>query len=199
MDNRDFARAAPWAVAVGAAAGATAVAWSVLRVLRARRLHPYGRAGTELDQLEEAAVEALRRDQVTGACAIDVAAIGPGIVELSGVVPNGSAGQRAARVLHALPGVRTVINRLEEGSVEERLAQNRARLSRGEASLRSGQWEGVRVGMGRRRQSYGADPAPADDTVERLTREFDVNLADVPEVRSPVDAAGEGERPNRGI
>lgn len=200
MDSRELHRAAPWALAVGAAAGTAAVAWSVLRAMRGRRDRPFRpHRSTDLDRLEEAAVDALRRDPVTGACAIDVAAIAPGIVELSGVVPNGEAGHRAARVLHALPGVRTVINRLEEGSVEERLAANRTRLSTGAASLQGGQWDGVRVGTGRRRQSADTEAMRSDDTVERKTRELDVRPGDVPDVRSPADATGEADLTKRGV
>jgi hypothetical protein len=176
-------RAEPWAVAAGVGAGAGAVAFAVfrgLRALRERRApvpdtldHP-----AELDALEDAAVALLRRDPTTGACAIDVAAIGPGIIELSGVVPTPQTGQRAARLLHALAGVRTVISRLEVDSAEARLAATRGRQARGDAALQERQWYGVRVGTGRRRQSPETEPARTDDSLHRRTRELEVQLDD---------------------
>ena len=117
-------RVPTWLWTVAAVAGASAVAYGVIRFLRAGRARV---PTSELDILEDAAVERLRRDPVTGKSPIDVSALAPGIIELTGIVPSHEAGQRAARLLHALPGVHTVINRLDTGSLEERLATNRAR------------------------------------------------------------------------
>jgi hypothetical protein len=177
-------RVPTWAVAAGMAAGAGSMAFAVLRgvrTLRRRRARVVG----ELDALEDAAVDVLRRDSETGVCAIDVAALGPGILELSGSVPTHEVGRRAARLLHALAGVRTVISRLEVGAFEQRLANNRERLARGEPSTRERRWYGVRVGTGRRRQSYDTEPARADDTVERKTRALEVRPDEVADATSP--------------
>lgn len=182
MFGQESPRVPSWAVAAGAAASATALAYSVLRVARSRRA-PKRLAG--LEALEEEAVDALRRDPVTGACAIDVAALAPGIIELTGVVPTHDAGQRAARLLHALTGVRTVVNRLDEGSVEEQLAFSRVRRASGDAASRERHWYGVRVGMGRRRQSPETEPARPDDSVERRTRELEVSQAEITEATAP--------------
>ncbi|CAN5863581.1 hypothetical protein BH23GEM9_BH23GEM9_10110 [soil metagenome] len=164
--------------AVGAAAGAGALAFAVLRSVRSLRQRQ-ARVLTELDALEDAAVETLRRDRATGVCAIDVAAIAPGAIELSGSVPTPEVAQRAARLLHSLPAVNTVVSRLEIGSLEELLADNRERLARGEASTLHRRWYGVRVGTGRRRQSVETEPARPDDTVERRTRELEVRPEDL--------------------
>lgn len=173
-----------WALAAGTFVGVTAVSLVVLRMLRRRRQQkPAGT--TPLDLLEESAVDALRRDARTGRCAIDVAAIAPGIVELTGIVPTHELGQRAARLLHALPGVRTVINRLETGTVEERLAENRRKRASGAPASLERQWYGVRVGTGRRRQSADTDPARTDDTVKRRTRELEISAADMVDGMSP--------------
>ncbi|HUF52087.1 MAG TPA: BON domain-containing protein [Longimicrobiales bacterium] len=112
-----------WLVATAAVAGASAVAYGVIRLTRARARRE---APSELDAFELAAVDRLRRDAVTGRSPIEVAALAPGLVELTGTVPTHDVGQRAARLLHALPGVHTVINRLDTGSLEQRLATNRA-------------------------------------------------------------------------
>lgn len=189
--RREPQRVSTWAVAAGAAASASAVTFAVLRGMRTlrQRQRPHAEP-TELDSLEDAAVDALRRDSTTGVCAIDVAAVSPGIIELSGVVPTHEVGQRASRLLHALPGVRTVISRLEVGSFEERLADNRERLARGEPGSLDRRWYGVRVGTGRRRQSAETEPARNDDTVERKTKELEVSQDDLD------DAASSGPAPN---
>jgi hypothetical protein len=188
MSRREADQLLPFAVAAGAAAGASAAAYAILRLLRRR--HEAAEAGV-LDRLEDAAVEALRRDRVTGVCAIDVAALGPGIIELTGTVPSHETGQRAARLLHALPGVRTVVNRLEAGSFEERLADNRQRRAQGEPSLRDRRWYGVRVGTGRRRQSLETEPQRPDDTVERQTRELEVHTQELTDTPSSPAVPGE--------
>jgi hypothetical protein len=176
MFRREPERLAPWLLAIGAVAGATALTFGVLRMLRQRRDRP---ATTSLEHLEDAAVDALRRDSLTGECAIDVAALAPGIVELTGVVPTYEVGQRAARLLHSLPGVSTVINRLDTGSLEAHLADNRGRRARGDSRLEERQWYGVRVGTGRRRQSSDTEDTLSDDTLKRRTRELEVSAADI--------------------
>lgn len=185
MFRNQSQRVNTWAVAAGAAASASAVAYAVLRGVRTLRGRRVSEPLTELDVLEDAAVDALRRDSTTGVCAIDVAAVSPGIIELTGVVPRHEVGQRASRLLHALPGVRTVISRLEVGSFEARLAGNRERQARGEPSTRERRWYGVRVGTGRRRQSPDTEPARNDDTVERKTRELEVSADDLADAAPP--------------
>lgn len=180
-------------VAMGAAAGASALAWAAIRSIRRTRGAEQRTidAMNELVELEESVVEALRVDAVTGSCAIDVAAVGPGIIELSGVVPTEEAAQRAARLMHAVPGVRTVINRLEEGSVEERLAQNRARRERGEPETLERHWTGVGVGIGRRRQSPSTDPDRPDDSIRNRSRALEVQPEDIAAAVSPQPVRGE--------
>lgn len=175
-----------WVIAAGAVAGVTAISFAVLRTLRRRRERQP--LVTGLDYLEDAAVDVLRRDPQTGACAIDVAATGPGMIELTGVVPTHEVSQRAARLLHSLPGVRTVVNRLDTGALEQQLATNRTRRARGEPATRERQWYGVRVGTGRRRQSATTDPGRTDDTVKRRTRDLEVSPADISEGMNPDDA-----------
>jgi hypothetical protein len=186
---------APWALAAGAAAGAGALAFAVARGVRMLRRRPQSlhvSMPSELDAMEDAAVEALRRDRETGACAIDVAAISPGIIELSGMVPSHAVGQRAARLLHSLRGVSTVISRLEVGTVEDRLAAARSRNSAGDPLLRERRWYGVRVGTGRRRQSADTEPARNDDSVHRRMRELEIDPSDLGDAAHRRDVSGPG-------
>ena len=189
MFRREQEGVPTWVVAAGAVAGATAIAYAVLRVVRSRRQPVV----TGVDHLEEAAVEALRRDPQTGSCAIDVAAIAPGMIELTGMVPTHEVAQRAARLLHALPGVRTVVNRLDTGALEQQLATNRVRRAGGEPALRERQWYGMRVGTGRRRQSSDTEANRPDDTVKRRTRELEIRAADIAEGTADADEVNSPE------
>lgn len=178
MFRREPHRFNTLAVGVGAAAAAAAgvAAIAVTRALRRRSV----RAHAEDGGLEGAAVEVLRRDPDTGSCAIDVALIAPGILELTGVVPTRQVAHRAADLLHTLPGVSTVISRVEVGTLEERLAANRERRANGDPRALERHWYGVRVGTGRRRQSPATEPDRPDDSLPRRTRELDVRLEDPP-------------------
>jgi hypothetical protein len=180
------------AIAVGAGAGASAAAFAIMRLLRRRQdAAPYGVA----DMLEDAAIETLRSDRVTGSCAIDVAAIGPGIIELTGTVPSMDVAQRAARLLHSLEGVRTVVNRLQAGSLEQHLAENRERRAGGEPGLSDRRWLGMSVGMGRRRQSPSTEPDRPDDSADRLSDELDVQPSDIADATSSDSAPTTNEPP----
>lgn len=193
MFRRHRERLSPWTLAAGAAAGvgAGAATLVLLRKVRRTRAASLGPASA-LEALEDAAVDLLRRDRVAGACAIDVAALAPGIIELTGVVPTTDVAQHAARLLHGMSGMRTVISRLDVGTIEERLAGNRERLARGEPGIRERRWYGVRVGTGPRRQSGATEPDRPDDSVQRRTRDLDVGGADAAD--GPAGAThGDGE------
>lgn len=167
MFRREPEPSARWLLAVAAVAGASAAAYGLVRLFKAQRRRSSGGRGGQLEMLETDVVEALRRDPVTGRCAIDVAAIAPGIVELTGTVPTQEASQRAARLLHAVGGVLTVINRLDVGSMPTP-APSASRPSGG-----GGHWTGIGTGMGRRRQSSETDPAQRDDSVRMRERAID--------------------------
>lgn len=190
MFRREPDRFTPLAIALGAAAGATAAAYGVFQAVRAmRRRRDEMDTDESLDALEESAVDALRRDPVTGSCAIDVAALAPGIVELTGMVPTQEARQRAGRVLHALPGVRTVINRLEIGAFRRRAEQYQARESAGDPAVREQHWTGIGSGMGTRRQG-DTDPDRPDDSQHSIERELELSERDIAEAEEDAGIRG---------
>lgn len=144
-------------VAVGAAA-AGGTWW-----LR-RRQHPGVRGlDRESARLEARVVDALCEDEVAGSCPIDVAALGHGVIELTGKVPDEGAADRAAEVAQRVEGVHTIVNRLEVELVERHLAETRRRREEGAPELNQHGWEGMRSGMGARRQGP-TDPSRADDS-----------------------------------
>lgn len=160
------------ALAAGVAAGAVAAVYFGWREVRHRRFREQLQH-TPFAALEEATVDALRGDERAGERAIDVAALGDGIIELTGTVATEDESKRAVEVAQAVDGVHTVVNRLSVGAVEQHLVQTRRRFQDGDASLNETHWYGIRVGMGRRRQGVSTDPDRRDDRVDRVTRVLD--------------------------
>src|SRR3954465_1936989 len=80
----------------------------------------------EEDQdLEERVLEAFRNDPTLSERAIDIGAIGDGIIDLTGWVPEPDEATHAVTITRGVPGVETVVNRLDvrvagsEESMEE--------------------------------------------------------------------------------
>jgi hypothetical protein len=130
--------------------------------------------GAEVDEraldgdsaLEERVLRAFRRDAILSERAIDIGAIGEGIIELSGWVETHDESEHAMSVTRTVPGIVTVVSRLFIGADE----QNSSDLDEDDlddgAPIPGGVWEGQRVGTGRRRQGNSgemdrhADPKP---------------------------------------
>lgn len=117
------------------------------------------------EALEERVLEAFRNDPVLSERAVDIGAVGPGIIELTGFVQAEDESHHAVVLTRGVPGVATVVNRLEVRDEEARFDQSAASYTAGDAST-SPMWEGQQVGIGRPRQgtssdlSRHADPRP---------------------------------------
>jgi len=170
-----------WVVALGAGAGAAFVAYGVRRWRAPSVPWPRG-----LDAVEDEAVDALRQVGPVGSRPIDVAALREGTIELTGAVHTDEEAKRAVAVVHALQGIHTVVNRLTVGEEEVKLAENRRRHDEGDPALTESQWEGMGVGMGRRRQSRDTDPFRRDDRATMLDRAID----EVAEDAGDIEATG---------
>ena len=144
-------RDAPGSVAHGVVRGARGAAARI----RPGRLRRDARDHHLLTRLEDAVLDALIRDDVLAARGIDVGAISPGIIELSGGVRTPLEAERAVSVAGRVAGVDTVVNRLD---VETLMSSSQRS---GDAGGR--EWGGRVSGMGRRRQGAGTDPDRADD------------------------------------
>ena len=101
-------------------------------------------------------LEAFRNDPVLSERAIDIGAIGDGIIELTGWVHEADEATHAVTITRGVPGVETVVNRLDvrvAGSeVAEEIDDDPS------APIPGGRWEGQQVGTGRRRQGTSAEP-----------------------------------------
>ena len=121
-------------------------------------------AEEEDDALEERVLEAFRNDPILAERAVDIGAIGDGIIELTGWVHEPDEATHAVTITRGVPGVETVVNRLDV-----RLGGADEPVEIGDdpgAPLPGGRWEGQQVGTGRRRQGNSseadrhADPKP---------------------------------------
>lgn len=184
------------AVATGAAAFAGVV------VARGRRTRPLMSAQDAapsdrgerhaLVGVEERVVQALRQDELAGGAPVDVAALAPDIVELSGAVPRRDHAEAAVRVTQGVAGVRTVVNRLEVDEEVHLAEAARARKADGDPALSDRGVYGLGVGMGRRRQSAATDPDRPDDRNSRISQDLDAaRVAEEELAQEPPEAGRE--------
>jgi hypothetical protein len=112
----------------------------------------------EAEELEERVLEAFRNDPILSERAVDIGALGDGIIELSGWVHDESESDHALVLTRGIPDVTTVVNRLELRTEEEQRARNANRYASGDPALAEARWEGQSVGTGRRRQGTSQEP-----------------------------------------
>lgn len=158
---------------LGVAAGVLVTAGLLAAISRGRR----GRNALrrEMRVLEKRVIRALRSKPSTREQAVDVEALGAGVVELSGYVDTEELAREVVELVDRVPGVHAVFNRLDVRSVEMRLQKNRSRGA-GRAGTR---WYGGGVGIGRRRQNPATDPPRRDDHTDLKLKALQPNRDDV--------------------
>jgi len=109
------------------------------------------------EALEERVLEAFRNDPILSERAVDIGAIGDGIIELTGWVHAEAEATHAVTVARGVPGVETVVNRLAVREEEEEFNDAAQRYAEGDPALTEARWEGQGVGTGRRRQGTSAE------------------------------------------
>jgi hypothetical protein len=119
-----------------------------------------GEEGGEGDDyvLEDRVLTAFRNDPILSERAVDIGAIGEGIIELTGWVHSDDEAEHAMTLTRGVPGVDTVVNRLAVRDAENNFRSAKRRYEAGDDSLTEARWEGQQVGTGRRRQGTSADP-----------------------------------------
>jgi hypothetical protein len=147
--------------------------------LRPARLRRMAVEQDELTQLEDSVLDAFLGDEVLSERGIDVGAISPGIIELSGSVWTQDEFDRATHVANGVAGVHTVVNRMDVEQEADQLRRNARRLDEAAGGAESLEHGTARTGgMGRRRQGRETDPDRPDDSqhselqaLERADRE----------------------------
>lgn len=142
-------------------------------------------ATDELMSLEDRVLDAFLGDDVLSGEAIDVGAVAPGIIELSGRASGREELRLALAVAQGIEGVQTVINRMEVEHDRYALHPEDEDDDRSSGA----EWTGMRSGMGPRRQGWGTDPGRKDDSQHH--REMAVERAD----RAQFEEEGYHHRP----
>jgi hypothetical protein len=143
--------------------------------IRPARLYRATADEPELAGLEEAVFNVFMADAIFRERGIDIGVVGPGIVEVSGSVWTESEATRAVSLANRMPGVLTVVNRLDVEQRARRAAFRRP-LTRAESSSTISHFEGRVGGMGRRRQGSANEPLQHDES--RSLRERSLAAAD---------------------
>lgn len=140
-------------------------AQTVARRLRPARMQRLSGEQSVLTRLEDSVLDAFLKDEVLSQRPIDVGAISLGIIELSGSVFSDADADRAVHLANSIPGVRTVVNRLDLDGEHGRYRP------RGFAEDQALNHEIGRVGgMGSRRQGLETEPDRPDDSQYREER-----------------------------
>jgi hypothetical protein len=143
------------------------------------------------ETLEERVLEAFRNDPILGERAIDIGAIGEGIIELTGWVHAPDESTLAVTLTRGIPGVETVVNRLAIRDEEAELDENARKHADGDPALTEGHWEGQQVGTGRRRQGTSAE---ADRHADPKVKLEDRWLGEDEAIREAADDVEAAER-----
>lgn len=168
--RRKRSETANWVLVAGVAISGAAAVYALSRLLKSAPVS----SRLEKRGLENAVIKALLNDEVARSQGIDIAAVGSGVIEVSGSVNSQTDVRHVVDVIDAVPGVHAVLNRLEVPSVESRLQQN----SKRNEGL-SPRWYGGGVGIGRRRQGMENEPARRDDSISIRSRALQPNRDDV--------------------
>jgi hypothetical protein len=107
--------------------------------------------------LEERVLTAFHNDPIMSERAVDIGAIGEGIIELTGWVHSDEEAEHAITLTRGVPGVDTVVNRLAVRDAENNFRASSRRYAEGDPALTEARWEGQQVGTGRRRQGSSAE------------------------------------------
>ena len=147
----------------------------------------------EDEVLEERVLEAFRNDPILSERAVDIGAIGDGIIELTGWVHEPDEATHAVTITRGVPGVETVVNRLDVrlgGSMEE----NDEIDDDPSAPLPGGRWEGQQVGTGRRRQGNSSEADRHEDPKPELEDRWLSKEQAIRDSAGDVDGAAERRR-----
>lgn len=118
----------------------------------------------DMDRLEGDVLDGLLQDPVLRDRGIDIGAISPGIIELSGSVHTEEEAVRAVALANRITGVRTVVRRLDVEEGGRRVLGARRDLDPEDLEATFARLEGRVGGMGRRRQGAQTEPDRRDDS-----------------------------------
>jgi|DewCreStandDraft_5_1066085.scaffolds.fasta_scaffold02271_8 hypothetical protein len=125
---------------------------------------PEGPEEAALRALEDRVLDAFLADPILSERGIDIGALGPGIIELTGSVATADEAAHAVRVAETVEGVHTVVNRLIVEAEEQHVRRVQRRRAEGDPALTEHHWYGQGVGTGARRQG-DTEPERPDEAL----------------------------------
>ena len=108
-------------------------------------------------------LEVFSNDPVLRERAVDIGAINPATIELTGHVYTEIESEHAVTIARGVPGVTTVVNRLSVRADEQGEDAAAARYAAGDPRATEAQWEDPIVGTGARRQGALDDRGRHED------------------------------------
>jgi hypothetical protein len=109
------------------------------------------------EELEERVLEVFSNDPILRGRAVDIGAINPATIELTGHVFTAAESEHAMTIARGVPGVTTVVNRLNIRSDEQDEDAAADRYAAGDPAATEAQWEDPIVGTGATRQVHRDD------------------------------------------
>jgi hypothetical protein len=145
-------------------------------------------------ELEDRVLDVFVNDPVLAECPVDIGAIRHGTIELTGGVQTREEYEHATTLARGVPGVETVVNRLdivEEESVEGDAA---AHYDAGDPRYAESGWEGETIGTGRRRQGTSDDVGRHEDPKVPLETRATSEDAEIRDAAGEIDDIAERRR-----
>lgn len=141
----------------------------------------------ETPLIEERVLEAFNNDPILAERAVDIGAVGDGIIELAGWVETDDEAEHAMTIARGIPGVDTVINRLLIEEEEQQLLDTVRKVEDGDPALTDARWEGQQVGTGKRRQGNSSEADRHSDPKPELEDRWLTEREAVRHAAEPID------------
>lgn len=145
-------------------------------------------------ELEDRVLEAFVNDPVLAECPVDIGAIRPGTIELTGAVQTREEYEHATTLARGVPGVETVVNRLDVLEDETVEGDAAAHYAAGDSRSTESGWDGDIVGTGRRRQGTSDDVDRHQDPKVPLAKRATSEDAAVRDAAGDIDDIAERRR-----
>ncbi len=168
---------------------------------RTRRRTTTWRARTErtssrvpIPELEDRVLEVFVNDPVLAECPVDIGAIRAGTIELTGGVQTREEYEHATTLARGVPGVETVVNRLDILEEESAEADSASHYEAGDPRYAESGWDGETIGTGRRRQGTSDDAGRHDDPKVPLENRATSEDAAIRDAADEIDDIAERRR-----
>jgi len=145
-------------------------------------------------ELEDRVLEVFVNDPVLAECPVDIGAIRAGTIELTGGVQTREEYEHATTLARGVPGVETVVNRLDIVEEESAEADSASHYAAGDPRYAESGWEGETIGTGRRRQGTSDDVGRHEDPKVPLENRATSEDAAIRDAASEIDDIAERRR-----